>query len=384
MKFKLSFIFLFVTITINFYGQSTVAGAGNVGSGTAPTSNEFLGFGTGYNYNLIFKTGGTERMRILHSNGNFGINVIAPVTKLHVGGDALFSSLTAPVSAAYIRAGGAAYSVAALPDYIWFNNLSTGVFHPGANIIGFSILGGEKIRIHSNGFIGFGTTAPLFKAHINGDLFVTGTGGAYPYGGLGNAGSATMYFGDTDIQPQWGVEYADPNFPSASVAGGLNFWRPAGSAGIGGNYVLFLKNDSKIGIHTGNPTADLTVNGNVLIGDPSAVTNLPTAYKLYVQSGILTEKVKVALYTTSDWSDYVFDKEYKLRSLMEVNDFIKINKHLPGVPSANDLVEQGGFDLGKMDAKLLEKIEELTLYIIQLGKENKELADRLTKLESNK
>jgi len=104
---------------------------------------------------------------------------------------------------------------------------------------------------------------------------------------------------------------------------------------------------------------------------------------LYVQTGILTEKVKVALATSTDWSDYVFEKNYKLRSLEEVKSYVEVNKHLPGVPSANELMEQGGIDIGKMDAKLLEKIEELTLYSVQLKEENKALSDRLAKLEKN-
>lgn len=237
------------------------------------------------------------------------------------------------------------------------------------------------LLVKSGGNVGIGTSSPLFSAHINGDLFVTGSGGNAP-GNPGIAGGATMYLGDNNTQPQWGIEYNDPNITTGSIAGGMNFWRPAGSTGIGGNYVLFLKNDSKVGIHTNNPTADLTVNGNMLIGDPSV--SLPTGYKLYVQTGILTEKVKVALTTTTDWADYVFAKDYKLKSLTEVNSFINSNKHLPGVPSASELVEQGGFDLGKMDAKLLEKIEELTLYLIQLDKTNKELTERLLKLESSK
>jgi hypothetical protein len=122
-----------------------------------------------------------------------------------------------------------------------------------------------------------------------------------------------------------------------------------------------------VGIKTDNPTAGLTVNSNVLIGDPAAVT-LPTGYKLYVQTGILTEKVKVAIKGTSNWADYVFGKNYNMLPLSDVESFITKNKHLPGIPSAEEVVKNG-VDLAEMDAKLLEKVEELTLYIIQLQKE---------------
>lgn len=95
---------------------------------------------------------------------------------------------------------------------------------------------------------------------------------------------------------------------------------------------------------------------------------VPTGYRLYVQDGILTEKLKVAKINSTDWADYVFADQYKLQSLEEVEKFVKANKHLPGVPSAEE-VSQNGIDVAKMDAKLLEKIEELTLHMIALKKE---------------
>ena len=70
--------------------------------------------------------------------------------------------------------------------------------------------------------------------------------------------------------------------------------------------------------------------------------------------------------------DYVFNKNYKLMPLNKVADYVKENKHLPDVPSAAD-VKKEGIDLGSMDAKLLKKIEELTLYVIQQQKQIDEL-----------
>jgi len=95
---------------------------------------------------------------------------------------------------------------------------------------------------------------------------------------------------------------------------------------------------------------------------------------LYVATGILTERVKVAISTTSDWSDFVFNKDYKLMSLNDLKSFIGKNKHLPDVPSAEQ-VAKDGVDVAKMDARLLQKVEELTLYLIN----EKEEVDRLKK-----
>ncbi|MBD2700571.1 bZIP transcription factor [Spirosoma sp. BT702] len=123
-----------------------------------------------------------------------------------------------------------------------------------------------------------------------------------------------------------------------------------------------------------------TQDDAVIIG---ANTRTPVGYKLFVEQGILTEKVKVALKNTSDWSDYVFQSDYKLKSLSEVESFIQANKHLPGVPSAQEMVEKGN-DLHKTDAKLLEKIEELTLYSIQQQKEIDQLKQLVKQLVEKK
>ena len=106
-------------------------------------------------------------------------------------------------------------------------------------------------------------------------------------------------------------------------------------------------------------------NKAVVIGQ--GVSRTPAGYKLFVEGGILTEKVKVAVSNSSEWSDYVLVPGYRLAPLAEVEKQIQQTGHLPGVPSAQQMVEQGN-DLHKTDAKLLEKIEELTLYSIQLEK----------------
>ncbi len=105
--------------------------------------------------------------------------------------------------------------------------------------------------------------------------------------------------------------------------------------------------------------------GRVKIGD---VNTQIDGYKLYVEQGILTEKVKVAVKTSKDWYDHVFDKEYALMPLNKLDEYIKVNKHLPGVQTTEQVMAEG-LDLGKMNALLLKKIEELTLYTIQLKKE---------------
>lgn len=112
-------------------------------------------------------------------------------------------------------------------------------------------------------------------------------------------------------------------------------------------------------------------NGKVLIGNPNQVTT-PGNYLLYVQTGIMTERIRVALKNATDWADYVFHKDYHLMNLSEVSSYIEEHKHLPGIPSAEQ-VAKDGIDVAEMNAKLLGKIEELTLYVIKQQKEIEQL-----------
>lgn len=110
--------------------------------------------------------------------------------------------------------------------------------------------------------------------------------------------------------------------------------------------------------------------GEVAAADRAAATS--GGYRLLVKGGMITEKIKVAVAGTTDWADYVFENDYKIMPLTKVEAFIKENKHLPNVPSTKDMIANGN-DLQKTDAKLLEKIEELTLYVIELNKEIQKL-----------
>jgi hypothetical protein len=74
--------------------------------------------------------------------------------------------------------------------------------------------------------------------------------------------------------------------------------------------------------------------------------------------------------------DYVFDPSYKLLPLNELKTYITTNKHLPNIPSAKEYEERGELDLGELNRKLLEKVEELTLYILQLEERTKALENK--------
>ena len=107
------------------------------------------------------------------------------------------------------------------------------------------------------------------------------------------------------------------------------------------------------------------IDGKIGIGLPDG-QEMPGNHKLYVAEGITTEEVKVKL--RGQWSDYVFNNDYHLRSINELEGYIQKNKHLPEIPNAEE-VKNNGLDLGQMNVLLLKKIEELTLYVIELKNE---------------
>ena len=88
--------------------------------------------------------------------------------------------------------------------------------------------------------------------------------------------------------------------------------------------------------------------------------------------------MKVSL---SAFPDYVFDKDYQLMDLNELDNYLTINKHLPGIITAAEVKKNDGINLGEMNAKLLEKVEELTLYLIQMKKENEEMKKDIEQLK---
>ena len=121
----------------------------------------------------------------------------------------------------------------------------------------------------------------------------------------------------------------------------------------------------------------LKENGKVIIGDTSVIST-PGEYGLYVEHGILTERVKVALKSSSEWADDAWDKRPDLST---VKKSIENNNHLYAMPGVGELLKDG-YELKEMDAKLLAQIEWLWTYTIELKKENEQLKERLEKIEA--
>lgn len=147
---------------------------------------------------------------------------------------------------------------------------------------------------------------------------------------------------------------------------------------LSGNNNIFI--GTSIAPYSATPDNELNignwiVGNNGIIGIGKFVNQLPAdgitsdgfTYRLFVKDGIRTEKIKVDVSGNSGWADYVFEKDYKLMPLKELDKFISENGHLPEVPTTEEAIKNG-IELKEMNILLLKKVEELTLYTIEQQK----------------
>jgi hypothetical protein len=274
----------------------------------------------------------------------------------------------------------------------------------------------EKMRLTYNGSLGVGATIPLAKLDVRGSVYIP-TGNSYWIGAVSDAGNRLRLFHDgsnayIDYAPNLYFRAGTQTVASLTSAGNLqvgvyNQWSKSkfSITSNGGplltewdnhpfliwsgvsqtDYSLFagVSKESKCAYisatNCGVAWAPLALNmggGLVTVGKVTDFTKA-SGYALAVAGNIIAEKVVVKL--QGNWPDYVFGEKYKLRSLEDVEEFIKVNNHLPDVP-CEDEVKEEGIDLAKMNAILVQKVEEISLYLIEqnkrldaLERENKEL-----------
>lgn len=195
---------------------------------------------------------------------------------------------------------------------------------------------------------------------IQGTGYLSGSGTALNaygvYGGVSITGSGTVTNG-------YGLYGTVSISGSGAVTNGYGVYVPNFSSAV----------TNKWGVYVADANAKSYFSGNVMIG-----TTDPQGYKLAVNGDAIFTKVKVKAY--ANWPDYVFHHTYKLRPLVELEKYIQQYKHLPEVPSANE-IEKNGLDIGENQGVLLKKIEELTLYIIDQQKQIDELKKELRSIK---
>ena len=201
---------------------------------------------------------------------------------------------------------------------------------------------GQTNLFPSSGNVGIGTTNPQAKLHVVGDLRVDG--GYYIRSPDGNEAGILQASGE---------------------AGTYNGVRIVANRGDGS--IIFCTNPSA----GTTEIARFANNGNLGIG-----TTVPQS-KLAVNGTVTAKQVKV---TQTGWPDDVFQKDHHIPSLDSIETYINRNSRLPGIPSQKDIAKQG-LDIGDMQKKQMQKIEELTLYIIEMDKRLNHQDERIRQLQ---
>ncbi|MGJ8734073.1 MAG: hypothetical protein ACSHW4_13035 [Cellulophaga sp.] len=298
--------------------------------------------------------GKKERLRIKH-NGNVGIGIMSPSVPLHIyknqSGWLQQIAGTSPnigdfvglkILSGYVGDTGKWVGLSAVSESLYSNETGLAL-HTGKI---------ERLRIKNNGNVGVGTATPKEKLHLEGNLLLDSYN-------LGNDNG--IFFREN---------FNSANKYNLSI---LNF--DHSSSGISPDGLSINAYDGvsfSTGSNSRNERMRINKYGNVGIG-----TVDPGNWKLAVNGKIRAKEIKVE----TGWSDFVFYDDYKLPSLQEVETHIKEKGHLKNIPSAKEVAENGIL-LGEMDSKLLQKIEELTLYTISQEKKIKKQEEKISKLES--
>ena len=432
---------------LDFYKPDASTG----GAGVA-TSIRSRSYDLGGAFDMDFVTGSVATpitTMTLHWNGNVGIGNTNPSSALHVGsGSALaFYNGAGTASAPQIvnlQTSGVAMIGTGVNDGT--NNYRINMFADNTNALtGVAVVGSsgnpgfvirntstEYMRILGNGNVGIGTTAPVSKLDINGAISIKGvnvndaqsiavaTDGTYVVASGARVKGTYMLTFEAANRVQTVVVLANANQfddnSSLSVLSNTSY----NNAAVMSNFRLVFSSDKSVvylvfdianrnggasisayfngtgfynanwgGMLPGSPVAGGIYPWAVNMGNVGIGTTAPDA-KLAVNGTIHTKEVRVDL---TGWSDYVFNKEYVLPTLMEVKNYIDKNHHLPDMPSEKEVLANG-VNLGEMNKVLTKKVEELTLYLIakddQLNAQQKDISElkrqlkRLMEKETNK
>lgn len=387
--------------------------ASRLGTSTTATGHSALASGYSSNASGNYSTAlGYDAEAAGMYSVAIGRNVQAPNTGFVFGRDMVASGSNA-------IAIGSGYSSSA----VMTNNIAKSIML-GAGSSNPSITIRQTSSQDLPAFVGVGTTAPQQQMHINGNTLISGSGKALLFAtsasttdgnfGIKYTGSGLNFYipnntnylmyirnngyvGIGTSSPTEKLEVSGnakaTNITATSsvqsstltVTGNVVFSALSGSSSkvltIGSNGTLSSADMSEMNDGMGDhiATMNLNLNGKKIVGATNGTNGIFVAQNGNVRIGAGTAsptktlevngtiRSKEVLVEVANWSDFVFDKDYDLRTLMEVESYIKENGHLPDVPSAEE-VKTNGVDVGEMNAILLQKIEELTLYIIELEK----------------
>lgn len=364
-----------VALDLNASAQVATAENGlsvNPGNNAAQLGGSLLqtttiDLGTGNNLHI---RKGADFLFSINNTGNLGIGTNSPggrlsFTNVDQTEEAMGVTWYNPNNTAYaIHRTGGAWTA---PDYQQLRiSWNTGIIlDPGVSY-GKSYIDvvGSGLRV-TQGSVGIGTTTPGNKLSIATSIANTS--------GLQFVNLSGMSPGLTGNGKVLSVDNNGHVILVNDIGGANSIWALTGNS-LTDPAVNFIgtADAQPIVFRTDNQSrARILANGNMIIG---AGTISDHGYKLTVDGNIRTRKVRV---DTDTWADFVFDNNYQLLPLKELEQYIQQEKHLPDVPSAAE-VKKNGLDLSDNQAVLLKKIEELTLYVIEQNKKIEELQKQVS------
>ncbi|MEO9804581.1 MAG: hypothetical protein ABJF04_15100 [Reichenbachiella sp.] len=278
---------------------------------------------------------------LLRIDGHVGVGIDTPVEKLDVAGNIKASD---KIISTDIEAVNGAFSdrVTVVNDVTLGGNLGVGTEAPT-----------EKLEVLGNAIISETLTTKNLNAvemALSGDFNVAG-----------NSSVAQNAF----VGGQMGIGVETPS-EKLEVAGNIKALGKLTGTGVEASNGTFADQVSVNNL--------LSVAGQVAIG-----TTDPKGYKLAVAGEMAVAEITVEVEV--NWPDYVFKKNYELQPLSEIKSFVEQNHHLPEVPSAKEITNNG-MKMGEMNMILLKKIEELTLHLIEKDLQLQQVMERLSKLEN--
>lgn len=372
-----------VKTTSNYVGQFNGASPMYMSIYEADVYRGYLGSYSGAAEDVDFGTGSGNTTGKLHFTiqaspkltinpaGQVGIGTTSPNHLLHVNnGDLFVQSSSGLIRFGYEGANEwQMATTGAGADLRWYTTTNGGTtitprhyFQQNGNV-GLGGYSGPGLPLGRLDVIGAGTTSAtntfLLRNSVLDTIMRVRDDGRMGIGYNGTTYGRTINLGGTGINFYTSNEaaFGGAIFPTDTS---LVLWSNSNA----NNYLVFQPSWGNTGIGTYTPNAKLHLNGLMLVGNNSQRT--ATGYSVSVDGQIMCENL--TMQNSTSWPDYVFENDYKLMPLADLEKSIREHKHLPNVPSAAE-ISKNGINMQVITKAYMEKIEELTLYIIQLKKE---------------
>lgn len=311
---------------------------------------------------------GTYRMT-LQNNGYLGLGTTAPSHIFHIKANGAVGLLESTSNTAYLR----------LSTNEGFNNRVEFTNRAGGRAAIWVGGASDAFNVLKNGKVGVGTTSPsaMFQVEANSSASPS-ENGIYLYQSQTNQHSIISARVNANGSGDPFVSY-DVNGESGWSTGldnsdGNKFKIAESWSSLSSSTRFTIERGGEVGIGTTTPTAKLDVVGSIKASGSLSVSSAS------INGTLTANRVTV---NVGSFPDYVFEDDYKLQPLSEVEKFIKENKHLPKVPSAKE-VEQNGMNVGELNVLMMEKIEELTLHLIEQQKRLEQQAQEIEMLKKGK